>query len=69
MTFCTPTALRDLRYPGARVLSVDTVMGPVDVIVLLETDDLERLGDLIMEALREIAGVKHTATCLAVHLA
>jgi len=37
-------AVRDLLYPGARVLSVDATMGLYDVIALLETDDLDRLG-------------------------
>ena len=62
-------AVRDLRYPGLRVLSVDATIGPYDVIALLETDDLDRLGEAIVDALQTLAGIRHAVTCLAVHLA
>jgi DNA-binding Lrp family transcriptional regulator len=61
-------ALRDFNNTGARVLSVDTVTGPFDVIVQLEADDLDKLGVAIGEGIQRIEGVQHTTTCLAVRL-
>jgi DNA-binding Lrp family transcriptional regulator len=50
------------------VLSVDTVTGPFDVIVLLEAEDLDRLGTAIGEGVQRIEGVQRTTTCLAVRI-
>ena len=60
------TAVAQLRCPGARVLSVDAVTGPVDVIVYLEADDLEALVACLSEGIRRIDGVEDTMTCLAI---
>lgn len=62
-------AVQGLQYPGARVVAVDTVTGPYDVIVQLEADDLDRLGNAITDALQKVVGVQRTTTCLAVRLA
>ena len=48
---------------------VDTVTGPYDVIVQLEADDLDRLGNAITDAVQKVTGVQRTTTCLAVKLA
>ena len=37
-------AVHGFNHPDARVLSVDTVTGPFDVIVQMEADDLDKLG-------------------------
>jgi DNA-binding Lrp family transcriptional regulator len=60
--------ISDFTYPGARVASVDTVTGPYDVIVQLEADDLDHLGNALTEAVQKISGVQRTTTCLAVRL-
>jgi DNA-binding Lrp family transcriptional regulator len=57
-----------LTMPDVRVVSVDTVTGPYDVIVQLEAEDLDRLGRAITEGLQRIQGVQRTTTCLAVNL-
>ncbi len=62
-------AIKDFTYPQARVAAVDTVTGPYDVIVQLEADDLDALGNAITEAVQKVAGVQRTTTCLAVKLA
>ncbi len=62
-------AIEELSFPGARVASVDTVTGPYDVIVQLEADDLDTLGNAITEAVQKVSGVQRTTTCLAVRLA
>jgi DNA-binding Lrp family transcriptional regulator len=61
-------AIGGLAYEGARVANVDTVTGPYDVIVQLEADDLDALGNAITEALQKVSGVQRTTTCLAVRL-
>lgn len=61
-------AVHDFKHPEARVLSVDTVTGPFDVIVQMEADDLDKLGAAIGEGIQRIEGVQRTTTCLAVRL-
>ena len=57
-----------LRHPDAKVLAVDTVTGPFDVIVQLEADDLDRLGNCITDGIQRVEGVQRTTTCLSVKL-
>lgn len=61
-------ALLALKHGDARVTSVDTVTGPYDVIVQIEADDLDKLGNAITEGIQSIEGVQRTTTCLAVRL-
>lgn len=61
-------AVNKFKHPDARVISADTVTGPFDVIVLMEADDLDRLGNAIGEGIQRIEGVQRTTTCLAVRL-
>jgi len=60
--------LGQLTHPEAKVIGVDTVTGPYDVICLLEADDLNKLGRCITEAIQTVSGVKRTTTCLTVQL-
>jgi DNA-binding Lrp family transcriptional regulator len=61
-------AMQQLAHRDARVIAVDTVTGPYDVIVQLEAEDLDRLGNCITEGIQAVGGVKRTTTCLAVRL-
>ena len=61
-------AVNALKHNDARVVAVDTVTGPYDVIVQMEADDLDKLGNAITEGLQRIEGVQRTTTCLAVRL-
>jgi DNA-binding Lrp family transcriptional regulator len=61
-------AIRSLKHPDARVTSVDTVTGPFDVIVQIEADDLDKLGNCITDGIQRVEGVQRTTTCLAVKL-
>ena len=62
-------AISQFTYPGTRVVSVDTVTGPYDVLVQMEGDDLDHLGNAITEAVQKVSGVQRTTTCLAIKLA
>ena len=61
-------AVEKLSHPDAKVIAVDTVTGPYDVIVQLEADDLDKLGNCITDGLQRVEGVQRTTTCLAVTL-
>ncbi len=62
-------AMSRLQRADARVVNVDTVTGPFDVIVQLEADDLDKLGNCITDSVQRVEGVQRTTTCLAVRLA
>ncbi len=60
--------VKDLKFSEARVISVDAVTGPFDVIAQLEADDLDRLGRAVTEGIQQVDGVQRTTTCLVVRL-
>ena len=60
--------VKALSHTDAKVISVDTVTGPFDVIVQLEADDLDKLGNCITDGIQRVEGVQRTTTCLAVNL-
>ena len=61
-------AILALKHAEAQVTGVDTVTGPYDVIVQMEADDLDKLGNAITDGIQRIEGVARTTTCLAVRL-
>ena len=56
------TALKQL----GDLKSVDTVTGPYDVIVIIEAENLNDIGDLVTGEIHPIAGISRTVTCLAI---
>ena len=61
--------LKHLAVTHARVLSADTTTGPFDLIVLLESPDLDGLGRAVTEGIQKISGVRRTVTCVVLALA
>lgn len=61
-------AVAALEHAEAKVVSVDTVTGPFDVIAQMEADDLDGLGRALSDGVQRIEGVQRTTTCLAVRL-
>ena len=61
-------AIKHLTHSEARVTAVDTVTGPFDVIVQIEADDLDKLGNAITDGIQRAEGVQRTTTCLSVRL-
>src|SRR5437773_1754060 len=60
--------VRGLTFDDTQVISVDAVTGPFDVIALLESDDLDKLGRAITDGIQQVDGVQRTTTCLVVRL-
>ena len=60
--------IKRVEFKEAKVLSVDAVTGPFDVIALLESDDLDKLGRAITDGIQQVEGVQRTTTCLVVKL-
>ena len=55
-------ALRGM--PG--LVSVDSVTGPYDMIIVLEAESLADVAELVTEHVHTISGVVRTVTCVAV---
>ena len=55
-------ALREV--PG--LVSVDAVMGPYDIVLVVVADDLPAAHDLVSEHVHSVSGVVRTVTCLAI---
>ena len=63
----TNTVVKNLR-DVAGVTSVDAVVGPYDVIVVLEAEDVNTIGELVTNKVHAVGSVVKTVTCLAVSL-
>lgn len=61
-------AVKTLSHKDAKVVAVDTVTGPFDVIAQMEADDLDKLGNCITDGIQRVDGVQRTTTCLCVRL-
>ncbi len=46
--------------------SVDVVMGPYDVIAVINAPDINTMGGMVTEKIHTITGVVRTVTCVAV---
>jgi DNA-binding Lrp family transcriptional regulator len=57
-----------ISFSDTKVVSVDAVTGPFDVITLLESDDLDKMGRAITDGIQQVEGVQRTTTCLVVRL-
>lgn len=57
-------AIAKLELSDARIINVDTVAGPFDIVVLVEAGDLDPLARCV-NAIHRLPGVRRTMTCLA----
>ena len=48
------------------VKSVDSVTGPYDIIVIIEAESLNDIGNLVTGKIHPVAGISRTVTCLAI---
>jgi DNA-binding Lrp family transcriptional regulator len=56
--------IQGLEMTEAQLLAADAVTGPFDVIVIVETTDLETLIHSVTDRIQTIGGVKRTITCV-----
>ncbi len=45
------------------VMSTEAVTGPYDVIVFVEAEDVDSLGQLVVTAIQPVEGIVRTLTC------
>jgi DNA-binding Lrp family transcriptional regulator len=50
------------------VKSVDVVLGPYDIIAMVEGDSLESIGKLITGHFHKVEGVERTTTCQTIRV-
>jgi uncharacterized protein with GYD domain len=50
------------------VISTEAVAGPYDVVVLVEVQDIDALGQLVVTAIQSVEGIVRTLTCPVVKL-
>ena len=56
-----------LGVPG--IMAVDAVTGPYDIIAVVETDDVNAVGNLVTKQIHTVGGIARTVTCLVIKLA
>ena len=59
------TALKKLEG----IKTVDAVMGPYDIIAVVEGDSVDIVGKLITEQFHKIGGIERTTTCQTIRIA
>lgn len=57
-------AVQALAGSSARVLTVDTLTGPHDIVVLVEGKDSDAIGRATAEDIHRVNGVEKTMICL-----
>lgn len=58
----------DALHKVSSVISVDAVTGPYDIIAIVESADLNSIGDVVTSRVHTVPGIVRTVTCLAVSL-
>jgi DNA-binding Lrp family transcriptional regulator len=52
----------------AGVISTEAVTGPYDVIVFVESEDIDELGQLVVTGIQPVDGIVRTLTCPVINL-
>ena len=50
----------------SKVTEANMTFGPYDAVAVIETDDINSVGDILANEIQPIPGVLETLTCLAV---
>ncbi len=50
------------------VMSTEAVTGPYDVIVFVEAEDVDALGQLVVTTIQPVEGIVRTLTCPVINL-
>ena len=57
------SAVRDDLARHAHITTADVIIGPYDIVALVEADDLNAIGTVVMRFVHELEGVENTITC------
>lgn len=57
------TSVRDQLVRNEHIRSADVIIGPYDVIAMVDADDLNAIGTVVMRSVHEVGGVENTITC------
>jgi DNA-binding Lrp family transcriptional regulator len=52
----------------AGVISTEAVTGPYDVIVFVESEDVDALGQLVVSSIQPVEGIVRTLTCPVIRI-
>jgi DNA-binding Lrp family transcriptional regulator len=50
----------------AGMAAVDAVTGPYDIIATIQTADPRQIGQLVMNEIHSVEGIKRTVTCMVI---
>ena len=57
------TTVLDTLKRNEHIRTADVIIGPYDIIVMVEAPDLNAIGTVVMRFVHEVAGVENTITC------
>lgn len=60
--------LEQINTSICRILSIEAVTGPYDVILKINTDELKYIGSFINDYIGTIEGIRKTITCMVTEL-
>ena len=57
------SAVRDDLARHTHITNADVIIGPYDIVALVEAEDLNAIGTVVMRFVHELEGVENTITC------
>ena len=57
------STVRDKLAQNEYIRAADVIIGPYDILALVEADDLNAIGTVVMRFVHEVGGVENTITC------
>jgi DNA-binding Lrp family transcriptional regulator len=62
------TMVRENLASNEHITAVDLIIGPYDLIALVEASDLNAIGTIVMQFVHEVSGVENTITCPVIEM-
>jgi len=57
------STVRDKLARNENIRTADIIIGPYDILALVEAEDLNAIGTVVMRFVHEVGGVENTITC------
>ncbi|HZT05731.1 MAG TPA: Lrp/AsnC ligand binding domain-containing protein [Chloroflexota bacterium] len=51
---------------NANITSADPIIGPYDIIAVVEASDYNTIGSVVLRFVHELRGVENTVTCMVI---